>query len=442
MVLVAGLGVTGQSVLRYLQLNNEKALAYDTRLEFDIAELQQTFPKVSFATGKLPKKWLTKITTLVLSPGISVRQPWVQALVQHGVEVIGDIELFARAVGVPVIAITGSNGKSTVTTLVGLTLEAAGYKVGMGGNIGLPALDLLSDEHEYEVYVLELSSFQLETTYSLHSISATLLNLSEDHMDRYDDLNAYFQAKLNVFNDTEMAICPLDLNCDGMRLPNRRFFGLRHSDQLDHYGLVSTQQGLYLGRGNQPFVAVESMALQGTHHQLNALALMALCEPFQLSPEIYGQVLSRFTGLAHRTQEIANQDGVRWINDSKGTNVGATLAAIESLGAQVNGKIVLIAGGVGKEADFKALAPAVKAYCTCVLLFGKDRAQIAATLAESHVEQFSTLEQAVARAAECAQPGDSVLFSPACASFDQFKNFEERGECYIQWVQQALRKSE
>lgn len=438
MYLVAGLGKTGVSVLEYLQMTDEAALAFDTRESFDCQALEQRFPKVLFATGALPKKWLKKISTLVLSPGISSREAWVQDLIARGVQVIGDIELFARAVGVPVIAITGSNGKSTVTTLVGMALQEAGYSVGVGGNIGRPALELLMADQEYEIFVLELSSFQLETTYSLHTISSALLNLSEDHMDRYDDMNAYLQAKLNIFNDTQLAVCPDDLNCENLGSTQRRLFGIGLSANFAHYTTLSTPQGLYLGRGQMPMVSVDAMRLSGKHHQLNALAMMALCEPLRISPDVYQAVLAKFSGLAHRTQEVANVDGVRWINDSKGTNVGATVTAIESMGEQVDGKVVLLAGGVGKDAEFSALTPAVKAYCSKVILFGEDREQLAQVMPTDSVLFVDTLYDAVKQAKQFVTAGDVVLFSPACASFDQFKNFEHRGECFMDWVQQQV----
>ncbi len=442
MYLVAGLGITGQSVLQYLQLNKEKALAFDTRVDFDYSSLQTQFPEVEFATGKIPKKWLSKINTLVLSPGICVREEWVQSLITRGVQVIGDIELFARAVGVPVVAITGSNGKSTVTTLVGMVLEEAGYSVGVGGNIGLPALDLLSDDNEYDVFVLELSSFQLETTYSLHTISSALLNLSEDHMDRYDDMNAYLQAKLNVFNDTALAICPFDFDCDSLRLKHHRKFALSPPKHFDEYGVIETRKGNYLARGSSPLVPIDNILLQGKHHQLNALSMMALCEPFRIPPKVFESVLRRFKGLPHRTQEVANQNNIRWINDSKGTNVGATLTAIESIGSQMDGRLLLIAGGVGKDAEFEALAQAVEAFCSQVILFGEDRGIISKTLQKKQpdapISEFETLKEAIAFAHAKAQPGDVVLFSPACASFDQFRNYEHRGDCFTDWVNTVL----
>lgn len=443
MNLVAGLGATGQSVMRYLSASGESMLAYDTRENCDISALQASYPDVHFATGKLPKTWHKWITRIVLSPGISQNEPWVQALHQRGVEVVGDIELFARAVSQPVIGITGSNGKSTVTTLVGEFLTEAGFNVGVGGNIGLPALDLLMDEEQYDAYILELSSFQLETTYSLHSQASTVLNISQDHMDRYTGLEAYIQAKTNIYSDTELAVVPLGYEKKFWLTAqmNQVFFGLETPKDERHYGVLQHKHQAWLGRGDQAWVAVKSMAVKAAHHQLNALAAMALCEPFEVAPEVFAKVLGRFTGLAHRTQRVVEQAGVVWIDDSKGTNVGATATAIESLGqtCQNQGRIILLAGGVGKGADFSELAPVVAQYVKVAILFGADADKLASALeVVTEIIQLETLEQAVKLAASMAQPGDIVLLSPACASFDQFKNYQHRGEQFVAYVEKTL----
>ncbi|BBP46554.1 UDP-N-acetylmuramoylalanine--D-glutamate ligase [Thiosulfatimonas sediminis] len=439
MIMVAGLGITGQSVLRFLQTQQERCYAFDTRADFDIRPLRLQFPQVQFACGELPKRWREQVKTLVLSPGIDQREPWVQQLIKQGVEVIGDIELFARAVGVPVVAITGSNGKSTVTTLIGEALKTAGYEVAVAGNIGLPALDALLDERDYEVYVLELSSFQLETTYSLHSISATVLNISEDHMDRYDHMAAYTQAKCKVFDDTELAVLPTDLNLTGLGAVRQIRFGIEPPQSEHDYGLMEREGQVYLAKGAQPLVNCAQMLLQGAHHQLNALAMMALCEPFEVSKQVFSQVLTNFSGLPHRTQLVTEVNSVQWINDSKGTNVGATLTALQTFGPQIDGKIVLLAGGVSKDADFSSLLPTVQAYCSVTILFGRDREIIAQALREHcDVCLVETLAEAVAMAASRVQSGDCVLFSPACASFDQFKNYAQRGEIFKEIVQQQF----
>lgn len=443
MNLVAGLGITGQSVMRYLAASDEPMLAFDTRAGFDCSALQQLYPKTLFASGEIPKSWHKWITRVVLSPGICRLEPWVQALSERGIEIVGDIELFARAASQPIVAITGSNGKSTVTTLVGEFLQQAGYKVGVGGNIGLAALDLLMDANEYDVYVLELSSFQLETTYSLHTASATVLNICEDHLDRYSGLEAYIQAKVTVYNDTELAVIPRGYE-DKLWITQhikRVYFGLNEPALEGDYGVLLQQNQVWLGRGHQAWLSVNDMALNAPHHQLNALAAMALCQPFDVAPEVFIEVLKRFTGLAHRTQLVIEHQGVQWIDDSKGTNVGATMAAVQSLGQQCapNGRLILLAGGVGKEADFSPLVPMVAQYCRQVILFGRDAPVIEQALSgQVALQRTDDLAQAIALAQQLAQPGDIVLLSPACASFDQFENYHDRGEKFARWVKQAL----
>lgn len=442
MYLVAGLGLSGQSVLRYFESQGEPCYAFDTRSELDIEPLKAQYPDVIFATGTLPETWMKQVDSLVLSPGIAKSSEWVKPFLQAGKEVIGDIELFARSVGEPIVAITGSNGKSTVTTLVAQALYQAGYAVGVGGNIGEPALDLLLEDSEFDVYVLELSSFQLETTYSLQATSAALLNISEDHMDRYDSLDAYIQAKLTILHNAEWAVMPkgFELTAGITALNELRFGADSNSVPMkDHeYGLVYKNDQAWLGWGTHAAVPVSEMAQQGQHHQLNALAMMALCRPFQVPDKVFAQVLSSFKGLPHRSQVIASKNQVRWINDSKGTNVGATLAAINTTLSMIDGQLVLIAGGVGKEADFTPLAQALSNRCRAIILFGRDNQKIARVFAEGATQMVETLPEAIALADQQAQPGDAVLFSPACASFDQFKNYSDRGDCFVRWVTQQL----
>jgi UDP-N-acetylmuramoylalanine--D-glutamate ligase len=447
MYLVAGLGMTGQSVLRYFEAQGDVFLAFDTREGLDIDLLKTSFPETEFALGSIPKSWHSQFETIVLSPGISKRAPWVVALQKLGKQVIGDVELFARAVGVPVIAITGSNGKSTVTTMTGLALESAGYQVGVGGNIGEPVLDLLMDENEYDVYVLELSSFQLETTYSLDTVAATVLNISEDHMDRYADLEGYIQAKTQVFANSERAILPEGFSD----------LGLIHHASISHFGLsegfiksdadygvihVDSPLGdqacqAYLGYGKTPIVALADMKLKGRHHQLNVLAMMALCHSFNVAAEDFIHIAKTFDGLPHRTQLVGCYENVAWINDSKGTNVGATLMAIESVGGHIRGQLVLIAGGIGKDANFTDLRPAVEGFCRHTILFGRDQAAIEHCLEGLPLTRVADLQQAVNLAKSLVSADDCVLFSPACASFDQFVNYAQRGDIYTQLVKES-----
>ena len=485
MYLVAGLGLTGQSVLRHLQGLGLPCLAFDTREALDLSDLQQQFPQVSFATGRLPADWVQQFETLVLSPGIAQTEPWVAELKALGKAVIGDIELFAQAVNQKgkqsVIGITGSNGKSTVTTLVAEFLKQAGYAVAMGGNIGTPALDLLQEDG-VEVFVLELSSFQLETTHSLKTQACTILNISEDHMDRYAALADYMAAKSRLLMDTQLAVLPEDVQLIQKLLafvsqPLKKVirFGLT-PPELEAYGVCSLEGDRFLARkldsekGVETLVAVSKMALQGAHHQLNALAAMALTTDFEIPLNVYQQVLAQFQGLPHRTQSVAEIQGVLCVNDSKGTNVGATVTAIESfvpMAEDRQGGVILLAGGVGKEADFSPLqAAAMK--CKQVILFGQDAEIIAQALQgeqdrESHSQKFQvskaaktlskspaplaiykvqTLDQAVQQALELAQAGDIVLFSPACASFDQFANYQARGEAFAQIVKALAEQEE
>ncbi|MPQ75566.1 UDP-N-acetylmuramoyl-L-alanine--D-glutamate ligase [Hydrogenovibrio sp. JE_KL2] len=453
MHLVVGLGITGKSVLHYLLSQGEECLAFDTREGFDLTVLQIEFPSVQFACGQLPVEWVSQVSAVVISPGVATSEPWLDVFHQAGVPIIGDIELFARAVGKPVVAITGSNGKSTVTTLTAQVLAEAGYRVGLGGNIGVPALDLLRSGQGFDVFVLELSSFQLETTYSLQPTSATVLNVSEDHMDRYTGLEDYLQAKMTILNNTQWSILPFDLADSPSSDPSHALhFGLRQATDGRPVPLADTQYGLIekdgvdcLGYNHTPLLKVESMALKGEHHQLNALATMALCRPFNVSPQNYERVFAAFTGLPHRTQLVMEEEGIQWINDSKGTNVGATQTAIKSFAKQTKdsgGQVILIAGGVGKEADFSLMAEDVQNACRSVILFGRDKDIIRNALIpkvmDAKMHLVDDLAQAVNLARETAEKGDVVLFSPACASFDQFANYMERGDVFEKLVKQLF----
>jgi len=411
LILVAGLGVTGQSVLSFLHTKKENCIAFDTRANFDVRSLEISYPNIPIFIEKLPKNMAERVSKIILSPGIAVNSPWLSSFKEKKIPIIGDIELFATLADKPIISITGSNGKSTVTSLVTEVLNEAGYQVGMGGNIGVPVLDLLNDQKTYDVYVLELSSFQLETTYSLHSVSATILNICEDHMDRYDSFDDYVTAKKRIFKHAETIVLP-DFYKQAYNVENAVFFG-----------------GSQLLLNNQPIMPVEEMALQGKHHLLNAQATIALTKYFNISAVDYKTVFQRYKGLAHRTQTVLIHNEVEWVNDSKGTNVGATLTAIKTLSSKANG-LILIAGGVGKGADFSPLKKAVHEYCKQVILFGRDANLINDCLNYSHTYQVNNLAEAIKQAAIEAESGDIVLFSPACASFDQYKNYEERGDVF------------
>lgn len=439
MYLVIGLGVTGQSVLRYLTHNNEAILAFDTRETLDTTSLQLTYPGVQFATGQLPKTWLAKTAIVVISPGVDLRQPWLQIFKQKGIEIIGDIELFARAASAPIIGITGSNGKSTVTSLTAQLLNAAGYKAGLGGNIGKPALDLLLEDQDYDVFVLELSSFQLDTTYSLHTMAATVLNICEDHLDRYDGMDAYIQSKNTIYQDTELAVMPLD-EPTHFWVPGitpKHYFGLQHPRNSSDWGLIIDKQGIrYLARGEQLIMPVQELKLQAPHQLLNALAALALVNEFAIPKAIISRVLADFTGLPHRTEWVAELGGVTWFNDSKGTNVGATLTAVNSLGWNIApSKLVLLAGGDAKGADMTPLAAPLAQFARAAILYGRDADKLYQAWSD-HVSchRVATLDEAVVLAASLAQKGDAVLLSPACASLDQFTNYQHRGQHFVSCV--------
>jgi UDP-N-acetylmuramoylalanine--D-glutamate ligase len=352
------------------------------------------------------------------------------------VKLSGDIDLFARYAKAPIVAITGSNAKSTVTTLVGEMAVAAGKKVAVGGNLGTPALDLLSDD--VELYVMELSSFQLETTDQLNAEVATCLNLSEDHMDRYADLPAYHLAKHRIFRGARQVVVNRD---DALSRPLVAdqlpcwYFGLGKPD-FKRFGLLEENGEKHLAFQFDTLLPVRELKIRGAHNQSNALAALALGHAVGLPMEAMLATLRQFAGLAHRCQWVGERQAVSYYDDSKATNVGAALAAIEGLGADIAGKLVLIAGGDGKGADFSALKAPVGRFCRAVVLLGRDAELLADALGDAApLIRVKTLEEAVARAAELAEAGDAVLLSPACASLDMFKNFEERGRLFAQAVE-------
>lgn len=428
-ITILGLGKTGLSCLEYFQHQSVTLQLMDTRPADKITHVLPTGIACHF--GSINQQWLDRSDMIVISPGLSVRHPAIQQAIAQGVEVIGDIELFCREADKPIIAITGSNGKSTVTTLVAEMIKAAGLKVGMGGNIGIPALSLL-DNH-YDVYVLELSSFQLETTLSLKAKAATVLNISEDHMDRYDDLEDYRQAKLNIYHNAETIVVNADdpLTLDTRYTGKSVSFGIHHAD----YHLASDDEQTALAYQNEAILAVNQLGLVGRHNQLNALAALALVDTLAIPRTVSCEVLKRFKGLDHRFQLVCRENGITWVNDSKATNVGSTLAALSGLSIQ--GKLHLLLGGDGKGADFSVLKSAVDKAHIYLYCFGRDGKQLARLSSQSYL--FETMQQAIESLSSNLQQGDWVLLSPACASLDQFKNFEQRGEIFAQLAQQYAR---
>jgi UDP-N-acetylmuramoylalanine--D-glutamate ligase len=435
--IVVGLGKSGMSLVRFLARQGLPFAVVDTRANPpELATLREQFPQVEVRCGELDVEFLCRASELLVSPGLAIATPALQQAAQRGVRLSGDIDLFARYAKAPIIAITGSNAKSTVTTLVGEMAAAAGKKVAVGGNLGTPALDLLDDE--VELYVLELSSFQLETTDQLNAEVATCLNISEDHMDRYADLQAYHLAKHRIFRGARQVVVNRDdalsrpLVADGLPC---WYFGLGKPD-FKRFGLIEENGEKCLGYQFAALLPVRELKIRGAHNQSNALAALALGHAVGLPFEPMLQTLRSFAGLAHRCQWVGEREGVAYYDDSKATNVGAALAAIEGLGADIAGKLVLIAGGDGKGADFSALRAPVAKFCRAVILLGRDAERLAEALGDAApLVRVKTLEEAVQRAAELARSGDAVLLSPACASLDMFKNFEERGRLFAQAVE-------
>lgn len=439
---VVGLGKTGLSCVRFLKSRGYPVAVNDTRENPPgLAELRAEFPDVEVSLGRLDGELLLRAREVVASPGISVKEPELLAAHKAGIPVTGDIDIFCREVKAPIVAITGSNAKSTVTTLVGLMAENAGVDVGVGGNLGTPVLDMLREKGEQALYVLELSSFQLETTHSLKAAVAVVLNISEDHMDRYSSMQDYHQAKHRIFRHCQRYVINRD---DALTVPlmeegvPRSSFGLNAPD-LNQFGVLQQAGEKFLARGRERLLPVTAMKIRGDHNVANALAALALGEAVGLPMAAMLQTLREFPGLPHRCELVIEQDGVAWYNDSKGTNVGSTLAAINGLGAAISGKLILIAGGVGKGQDFSPLSAPLLKYAKALVLIGEDGPKIAADVAQSiRKVEATTLRDAIEQSLVLASSGDAVVLSPACASFDMFKNYEDRGQQFVAVVKTVV----
>ena len=441
-VLVLGLGDTGLSALRWLRGQGARLSVADTReIPPGVEIVKQEMPDVNVCIGAFSESVFNQAEVIVISPGVPLAEPLVQAALERGVPVVGDVELFAqyKPASAKVIAITGSNGKSTVTTLAGDMCKAAGLNTVVAGNIGLPVLDTLNDETP-DVYVLELSSFQLETTSSLNADAATVLNISEDHMDRYHGLGDYAQAKARVFAGSGVQVLnrqdawSMDMAIKGRACVT---FGLDQATHAEDFG-VATQAGIpALMKGASVLLSTQAMKIAGLHNAANALAAMALCEAIGVSQSAMLNALREYKGLPHRVEWVANIGNVAFYDDSKGTNVGATYAALQGLvGPNDPKKIVLIAGGDGKGQDFLPLAEIVAKNARAVVLIGRDAPNIEDALKSTQVNlvRAESLEEAVKQAYALAQSGDAVLLSPACASFDMFRNYVHRAEVFVQSV--------
>lgn len=429
--LIVGLGKTGLSCARFLAARGVEIAITDSRdRPPGLQDLRNEMPDAAVFVGGFSEIALQHADQLVVSPGVAVSTPFVIKARAMGLPVLGDIELFARQVQAPIVAITGSNGKSTVTTLVGLMAEHAGRDVRVGGNLGTPALDLIR-EREPDLYVLELSSFQLEVTDSLHCVSAAVLNLSPDHMDRYATLQDYAAAKARIFRHCDVSVVNRDdVVVSGMAntAAKRISFGLGVPLQND-YGLVSERGRRWLAHGETRLLPVDELRVHGDHNLSNMLAALALGEAAGLPMPAMLSALKQFRGLPHRMEFITRVHDVDWYDDSKGTNVGATVAAVSGLA----GPLVLIAGGDGKGQDFAPLAAALAGKARAVILLGKDAPAIETAIAgRIPVQHVKDMNAAVQTAARIAQPGDRVLLSPACSSLDMFENFEHRGRVFAQ----------
>jgi UDP-N-acetylmuramoylalanine--D-glutamate ligase len=425
---VVGLGKTGASCLRFLAKRGIAVSGTDTRTAPPgLSELGGLAKTLDIRLGGFDLSLLDGASQVLMSPGVSLEEPIASQARARGIEVLGDIELFARAVRAPVIGITGTNGKSTVTSLVASMAAAAGRRVLAGGNLGVPALDLL-EQPISDLYVLELSSFQLETTSSLALKAAVVLNVSADHMDRYATIEAYARAKARIFAKAATMVLNADdplvaaMRRDGAHVVT---FSTQRTD-VD-FALQGSGERTVLAHRGEPLLDTSRMKISGLHNAANALAALALGEAAGLEFSAMLAALESFPGLKHRSAWIADVTGVRFIDDSKGTNVGATIAAVSGL----RGPLVVIAGGEGKGQDFAPLAAAFKGKVRHAVLIGKDAPAVAAAL-QGHctIERAETLEAAVSAAAAAARPGETVLLSPACSSLDMFRDYAHRGEVF------------
>lgn len=450
-VLVLGLGDTGLSMTRWLASHGAQVRVADTRADPPhAAQLAAELPDVAVAAGAFDEPTFQDVDLIAISPGVDRRERPIAAAAGRGVPIVGDIELFAQALatlntqhstlGAPkVLAITGSNGKSTVTTMAGDMCRAAGLATVVAGNIGLPALDALaaaeSDGRMPQAFVLELSSFQLESTHSLRPAAATVLNLSEDHLDRYDGMGGYAAAKARIFAGNGRQVLNRDDHWSmGMALPGREVstFGLGVPANDSEWGIREMRGAQFLAQGGRRLMPVGELPVAGLHNAANALAALALVSAIDLPEAPLLEALRRYQGLPHRVQRVADIGGVVFFDDSKGTNVGATVAALNGLAQPV----VLIAGGDGKGQDFAPLVPAVARHARAVVLIGRDAGMIAQALAGSGVplERARDMDDAVQVAYKASKPGDAVVLSPACASYDMFRNYVHRAEVFVQAV--------
>ncbi len=428
-VLIVGLGKTGFSIARFLAAQGLRFAITDTRAAPPyLGEFRETFPDAAVFMGGFQAAAFEAATHLIVSPGVSLQEPLIRSAVLRGLRVLGDLDLFACMARAPVLAITGANGKSTVTTLVGLMAEANGTRARVGGNLGTPMLDLLDEGAQ--IYVLELSSFQLESSHLLEPLAATVLNISPDHMDRYEGLDDYAQAKQRIFNGQGLMV----LNRDDPRVAamatvGREIVWFSLDDPSADYGVRRMEGDEWVTCQGQPLLKTSEIKLRGRHNLANVLASLALADRAGFSREACLRALRSFAGLEHRAQWVGDFAGISWINDSKATNVGACIAALNGMEKPV----ILIAGGDGKGADFRVLRDAVARKVKALVLMGRDAGLIEQAVGDLvKTVRVNAMRQAVEAAKGLAQAGDVVLLAPACASLDQFKDYQERGRVFAE----------
>ena len=432
--LVIGAGITGWSVAQYLYAQNKSFRIMDTR---DIppyaTQLKKMLTKKNICFGRLNQRWMDESDVIVLSPGVSPQIPELVAASANGVEIIGDVELFARRTQKPYIAITGSNGKSTVTMLVAAILNSQGIMAKAGGNIGTPALSLLDDE-DADIFVLELSSFQLETSASLHAAAATVLNISADHLDRHDSFDQYARIKNSIYDN---AMRKVFLRNGQKSISDGVSFGL--DEPVDHhYGIQHKGTERWLVCGRKKIINASELPLLGTIGELNVLAAFALCQDYIHDQAAALSAVRNFKGLPHRCELVLEHEGVRWIDDSKGTNIGATVAAVQSF----DQKQILIVGGMHKGGSLEPLARVVDEKVRVVIAYGRDKEIFINALQQiCEVQTAESIESVVQIAAKQVKPGEVVLFSPACASFDMFADYQKRGEAFQRAVNKIVQEA-
>ena len=438
-ILVLGLGATGLSCVRFLASHGFMFSVNDSReLPPGVDAVRKSDADIHLITGSWDSDAIAKADILIASPGVDINQPAIKEHLKPNAEVIGDVELFCRLSKCKIIAVTGSNGKSTVVSLLAHIAKTGQINATLAGNIGLPVLDTLNENAEFAI--LELSSFQLETMHSMNALAATVLNVSDDHLDRHLTMENYQKIKHRIYYQTGTAVVNKDevtstLSADAQHKVKRQIaFGLS-SPSDGEFGVIECESIRYLAFGEQRLIACDKLPVVGRHNESNCLAALALGYAAGWSLDKMAQALPSFEGLEHRCKRVISNDGLVWVNDSKATNVGATLAALDGL-ASTERQLILIAGGDGKGADFNQLKPALSNHVQQLICFGKDGNEICALKENSH--NVSNLAEAVKVARNLANSGDLILLSPACASIDMFENYMQRGEQFIEQVREGM----